>query len=549
MKYFRWTSTGYLALFVSFLLACQSSTDQQKPTSETELSQTDTSPGGMVSAAHPLATKAGVEMLRQGGNAVDAAVASAFALAVVEPSMSGLGGRLQAIVRLPDGTVKGVDATTQAPLTYDAATAPKAPYGYATIGIPGVVAGLTKLLADYGSLPLSTVIQPAIGYAENGYELLPMAAARHHSQQDRLKEFAGSSKYFLKADSSTYAAGELFVQKDLANTLRQIADGGGDAFYKGAIAEKIAQDMEANGGIITQEDLAGYEARDAEVLHSEFEGYDVYGLSMPSYGAITLEILNLIEQMPEPEDEDDWAANLYQAMELGYQDRRHQTEDSIPILITDEYAQALLAGTSETTALKSNNSTNIPASWRAEMGHTTHLSTADSSGMMVALTQSLGPNMGSKVATDGLGFLYAVTLGGYLGEFEPGQRAASHISPMVLSQGDEPFLALGAAGGSRIPTAIVSVISRVVDQQKSLEEALALPRVYADEDTVLLEMHSAEGWNDETVKAIEAHGFNVKEIAEEARFGRVHAVIYNPETKTFTGVADPDWEGAAGAPE
>ncbi|MEQ9439371.1 MAG: gamma-glutamyltransferase [Cyclobacteriaceae bacterium] len=542
---------GYVILLISLLLACQPSPEQKEVASEASSPQVATSRQGMVSAAHPLAMKAGVKMLHQGGNAVDAAVATAFALSVVEPSMSGLGGRLQAIVRLPDGSVQGVDATTQAPLTYDAATAPKAPYGYATIGIPGVVAGLTKLLEDYGSLPLSTVMQPAIDYAENGFELLPLAAARHHAQQARLKEFSGSSKYFLKADSTTYQAGEQFVQEDLANTLRAIAEGGRDAFYQGAIAEKIAQDMAANGGIITREDLAGYEALDADILESAYQGYSVYALSMPSYGAITLEILNLLEQMPQPEDEDDWAANLYQAMALGYQDRKHQTEDSIPILITDDYATTVLENALDGEALSTRMqpTTTIPESWRADVGHTTHLSTADSSGMMVALTQSLGPNMGSKVATDGLGFLYAVTLGGYLGEFAPGQRAASHISPVVLSQGEEPFMVLGAAGGSRIPTAIVSVISRVVDQQQSLEEALAAPRVYPDEDTVLLEMHSAERWNDETVNAIEAHGFNVKEVEEEARFGRVHAIIYDPETHTFTGAADPDWEGAAGAPE
>ncbi|WPP49075.1 gamma-glutamyltransferase family protein [Catalinimonas niigatensis] len=541
----------FLSLFLCLILGCQNAEQfaetavQEQPS----LSQSAQAPGGMVAAAHPLATAAGQSMLEAGGNAVDAAVAAAFTLAVVEPSMSGLGGRLQAIVRLPDGRIQGVDATTQAPLSYDAKHAPQGSYGYPTIGIPGVVAGLTKLLEEHGSLPLNKVMAPAIRYAEEGFALLPGEAARHALALEEIQEFEGTSKYFLKEDTTTYGEGEVWVQKDLANTLSAIAEGGSEVFYRGAIAEKIIADIQAHGGVLSLEDLASYEARNSDILSSTYHGKEVYALSMPSYGAITLEILNILETLPMQDTSGaEWDSHMYLAVERAYEDRWNQTEDSIPILISKAYAQKVaeqLAVPNLLSQMKPKGA-KLPDSWLAAQGHTTHLSTADSSGMMVALTQSLGPNMGSKVVSPGLGFLYAVTLGGYLGDFEPGQRAASHISPVILTQNDQPYMALGAAGGSRIISAITSVTSRVIDQQMSLTDALAAPRVHPDDaDSIFVETHTGEGWKDEVLQALEAKGYRINEVPDIARFGRVHAVMYDAETKQFVGAADPDWEGAA----
>ena len=190
----------------------------------------------------------------------------------------------------------------------------------------------------------------------------------------------------------------------------------------------------------------------------------------------------------------------------------------------------------------------LPEAWQTEMGHTTHLSTADASGMMVALTQSLGPNMGSKVAAPGLGFLYATTIGKYLRMTEPGQRASSHISPFLITKEGEPFMALGAAGGSRIVTAITAVTSRVIDHQLPLEEALAAPRVYPDKDTILVEVHEGPTWKKKELEQLESYGFPIKPLDRPGRFGRVHAVQYDPVKKLWIGAADPDWEGAVDGP-
>ena len=514
--------------------------------------QTDQSKNGVVSAAQPLASKAGVMMLEKGGNAVDAAVASAFALAVVEPSMSGLGGRLQAIVRLPNGEVHGVDATTQAPMNYDTAQTPPVRFGYGVIGIPGVVAGLTKLHKEHGSLPLEVVMKPAIRLAKRGFRLLPGEAKRQAGALEQLQQFEGSRQYFLR-DGKTRQAGEKWVQKDLAHTLHEIAHHGRDAFYKGEIAEQIVADFQANGGILTRKDLADYEALNSIIVKGSYHGHDLHGLWLPSFGAITIELLQILENLPMGELEGaDWASAVYQAIDLAYKDRRKQkvsNRDSImEVLLSKSRAEKLAAKINingpEGTGFIENG---LPESWGAVDGHTTHFATADGNGMMVAITQSLGPNMGSKVATPGLGFLYAVTLGKYLGVYEPGHRASSHISPFIITKDGQPYAALGAAGGSRIVTAIAQVTTRLIDHGLTLENALEAPRVHPDTALILLETHEGSGWMKKEVEELKKRGFGVKEIPDRGKFGRVHAVLYDEKKKVWIGGADPDWEGAVGA--
>ena len=510
--------------------------------------QNDIATNGMVSAAQPLATLAGQQMLKKGGNAVDAAVAAAFALSVVEPSMSGIGGRLQAIIRLPNGEVHGIDATTEAPMRYDTATSPIVRYGYGVIGIPGVVAGLTKLHGEHGTLPLETVMKPAIKYAEKGFPILKGEAMRHASAAELMKQFEGTRLHFMK-NGTTYKEGEKWVQKELANTLSLIAKGGRDAFYKGEIARKIVADFQSKGGILTMEDLANYEARDSRILSGTYRGHDLHGLWIPSFGAITIEIMKILEALPMDElDETDYALSIAQAIELAYKDRKAQlvvnTDSIINVLTSTENGTKLAK---EIKLLNHGIGTidrEVPDAWLADEGHTTHLSVADESGLMVALTQSMGPNMGSKVVSPDLGFLYAVTLGRYLGVYLPGQRAASHISPMLVSKDGKPFMALGAAGGSRIPSAIISVLSRMIDQDMSLGNALKAARVYHDGKELYIEAHEGSGWKSSYTAAIEKAGFPVKVLDTKARFGRVHAVHYDAERKTWIGGADPDWEGA-----
>ena len=549
------------ALLASILFISSCQTDNRiENTNLATSNQYSKSTEGMVSSANPLATAAGKEILEQGGNAADAAVATAFALAVVEPEMSGLGGRLQAIIRTGSGDLHGIDATTQAPMTYDPKTAPQAKYGYAVIGIPGVVAGLTKLNKDYGSLPLKVLMAPAIKYAEEGINLLPGQAMRHAGYAKMLLESEGAKQYFIRSnDTVTYGSNDLLVQKDLAKTLKMIAENGPDAFYKGEIAEKMVADIAEHNGAVTMESLADYEALDSKILSGSYRGHEVYGLWMPSFGAITIEILQILENLPMGQYTDaEWASAIYQAIKIAYEDRFKQISmadgkyllDVGEHLIEKEYAkeqaQRIQIGVPAEASILEYKQEKYLA-YSDKLSHTTHLSVADKNGMVVSLTQSLGPLLGSRVATPGLGFLYAATLGGYLGPMQPGQRAASHISPMILTTGGEAYMGIGAAGGARINSAIIQVISRVVDQNLNLYEALEAARVHPLKEGLAIETHDSMAWHPDDLQFLRDNGFLLEEVALAFKFGRVHAVM--KEGDKWVGAADPDGEGAARGPD
>ena len=531
---------------------------------EPATSQVARSSLGMVVAAQPLATAAGVEMLERGGNAADAAVAAAFAISVVEPSMNSIGGRTQILVHAPDGGLHGIDATTQAPATYDPDKAPQAGYGYPTVGVPGAVAGLTRLLAEHGTLPLATVMEPAIRYAAEGFTLLPGEAARQASAVEQLKESEGARLYYLKPDGSPYQAGDLLVQSDLASVLRRIASGGAEAFYGGEIAEAIAADVTAAGGHVTAASLAEYRAEDARVVRGSYRGHELVGTFTPAAGAMTIGVLQIIENFDmAAADELTWAAIVGQALALGFEAARtHRGPDAWELLASRDWAREqaerirlpVMAAAAAASA-PGWNPAYLPGP--DDQGHTTHLSTADAGGLAVSLTQTIGPAMGSKIATPGLGFLYAATLGGYLGRLEPGERARSNISPLMVFEDGEPVLVLGAAGGARIVSAVVQAVCRVIDQGLPLPEALAAARVHpmggslnapGAESGFQMETSPGIGWSPDVVSGLGELGFAVAEIPATGAFGRIHGISYDAATSTWTGAADPDWEGSAAAP-
>ena len=506
------------------------------------------SKNGMVVTGHPLATKAGVDILAKGGNAVDAAVAAAFTLSVVEPSMNGIGGRNQILIYSPETGYHGIDGTTAAPHDYDYENAPKKRYGYPSIGIPGVVKGLTKAQADFGSLALKFVMNPAIEIADKGHALIAGEAIRQSMVNKQLNEFEGTRQHFLQTDGSPMVPGQWFVQKDLANVLQAIADNGPDVFYSGWIAEKIVADNQANGGVLSMKALAEYEAEVSHIVTGSYRGYNLSALWMPSFGAITIEALHILESLSDDLTNNlDWGEAVYHAIESAYLDRKNQKSLlDAEKLTSKKWAEKRAAEIHNEQAFVDWD--DLPESFTAPMGHTTHLTVVDKNGMVVSLTQTVGTIMGSKVVTPGLGFVYAQTLGGYLGEVKPGQRAASHISPIIVSKDGSPILALGAAGGARIPSAIVAVISRVIDQDHSLEKAMVLPRVYPQKEGIDLEWTGVDGWTSADSIYYTEMGHAVTIQKQKGKFGRVHAIIKNNKTGEWIGVADPDWEGSAGAP-
>ena len=561
-------SSRCLALSLVLLWGCGGTAPTRvEPTTD----QVAQSSRGMVVAAQPLATAAGVEMLERGGNAADAAVAAAFAVSVVEPSMNSIGGRTQILVRTAEGSFHGIDATTQAPDTYDPDTAPQAGYGYPTVGLPGAVAGLTRLLREHGTLPLATVMEPAIRYASEGFALLPGEAARQASAAEQLRESEGATLYYIEPDGSPYDAGDHFVQSDLAMVLRRIASGGPDAFYRGEIAKAMADDIVGAGGHVTAAALAGYRAEDARVVRGSYRGHELVGTFTPAAGAMTIGILQIIENFDMAgADETTWASVVGQALALGFEAARtHRGPDAWQLLTSQEWAReqaervrlpVAAAAMEPEPAAAPWSSPEPAATWLAgpdDDGHTTHLSAADADGMAVALTQTIGPAMGSKIATPGLGFLYAATLGGYLGRLEPGERARSNISPFMVLDGGDPMLVLGAAGGARIVSAVVQAVCRVVDQGLSLPEALAAARLHpmqgslnspGSESGFQMETSPEIGWSSDAIAELRQLGFAVQEVPRAGAFGRIHGMSYDAATSFWTGAADPDWEGSAAAP-
>ena len=536
--------------------------------------QVASSSDGVVVAAQPLAAEAGAQMLEAGGNAADAAVAAAFAVSVVEPSMNSIGGRTQILVRLPDGAFAGIDATTQAPVTYDPETAPQASYGYPTVGVPGAVAGLARLLREHGTMSLEAVMAPAIALAEDGFALLPGEAARHAAGAEQLAEFEGSRAHFLTEDGAARAAETVFAQPDLAATLRAIAAGGEDAFYRGAIAERMAADMEANAGAVTAESLAAYEALDARIVRGSYRGHELVGTDVPASGAVTIGILHILEHFDMAAlEEESWAALVGTAIARAFEERteaRRNGHGDFSFMTGKDWAAAVAAGIEVPGATRHAAGSAVPlpagvaaappedtrpageadwddSGWGPARSHTTHLSTADGAGMYVSLTQTIGPNLGSKVATPGLGFLYAATLGGYLGRMEPGERARSSISPLMVLADGEPVLVLGAAGGARIISAVVQAVLRVVDQGMGLPEALAAARVHPIDGGIAMETSPGIGWAGEDIAEV-ASWMLVQEVEREGAFGRIHGIWMDPATGEAVGVADPDWEGAAIVP-
>ena len=495
----------------------------------------------IISSAHPLASLAGKEIYEMGGNAFDAAVAAAFSLAVVEPSMSGIGGRLQSIFQTQDGIISGIDASTEVPILYKP-TEEKHSYGYPTIGIPGVVAGLVKLQKDNGVLTLKEVLGPSIRYAKEGFLILPGEALRQKMAIEKINEFEGTRHHFLKSDNTSYKAGDLLIQKDLSMVLQKIANQGHKGFYEGEVAQKIVSDVQKNGGILTLDDLKNYKALTSRIVEGRYQGHEIHSLYLPSFGAITIQILQILDNLSSAKTEEEWAVNIGKATEIAYQQRKNQiNEDSLQLILSYDRAKIFANKIENNTKMTFNfDYKNSPKSWVAKIGHTSHLTAADANGNIVSLTQTIGPNMGSKVASKGLGFIYAVTLGGYLGDYKPGDRANSHISPTLISKNNSPVLALGAAGGSRIITAVTQVTSRYIDQKNTLKKSLMLPRVYPFEDSLWIEDHSGvKELNAELDITINPY----KMIDKIARFGRVHAIALDSINNMWIGAADPDWEG------
>ncbi len=527
---------------------------------------------GMVSSQEARATRIGVEVLRRGGNAVDAAVAVGFALAVTLPRAGNLGGGGFMLVHLAEeGRTLAIDYREMAPA---AATRDmyldeagevidqKSWYTRHAVGVPGTVAGLAYALERYGTMSLAEVLAPAIALADGGMVVTADLSASLAARQERLTRFPATAEIFFHEDGSPVRPGERLVQADLAWSLRQIAENGPAAFYRGAIAERIAADMAAHGGPITLEDLANYRVVQRATVRGSYRGYEIHSMPPPSSGGVhLLQILNLLEPYPLGELGANGAETIHlmaEAMKLAYADRSQHLGDPdfwpVPVagLTSKAYADSLRPAIDRGRARPAAEiAAGDPAPY--ESHETTHYSVMDRRGNAVSNTYTLNFGYGSGIVAAGTGILlnnemddfsskpgvpnaYGL-IGGEANAIEPGKRPLSSMTPTIVLKNGQPFLATGTPGGSRIITTTLQVLLNVIDHGMNVAAATNAPRVH--HQWLPDELRVEQGLSPDTLAALTALGHS---IAEKNAMGSTQSVLRAEDG--FHGASDPRRPGA-----
>ena len=469
---------------------------------------------GMVVSARVEASEAGVAMLKQGGNAVDAAVATGFALAVVYPRAGNIGGGGFMVIRTDDGAETTIDYREKAPMEasrtmYQDESGEVVPQrsreGYLASGVPGSVAGLLKALEEHGTMTRAQALAPAIRLAEDGFRLSQRQANDFNSRYETFAKYPGTKRYFTKGSKDQYyEAGALFVQEDLAAVLKRVRDQGRAGFYQGETAELIVDEMERGNGLISHADLQDYRAVEREPVRANYRGYNVISMGPPSSGGVALaQLFNAVEpyDIAEMGYQSSAAVHLMgEAMRRVYADRAKWLGDSdffdVPLsgLTDPAYMQQRMQNfdPNQTTPTETIDHGNPLA---FESTETTHYSVVDGDGNAVSVTTTLNGSYGSKVVVDGAGFflnnemddfsakpgvpnMYGL-VGSEANAIEPEKRMLSSMSPTIVEDPDgELFMVIGTPGGSTIITTVFQVILNVIDHGMNIQEAVAAPRVH-----------------------------------------------------------------------
>ena len=523
---------------------------------------------GMVVTQNHLASQVGADILRRGGNAIDAAVATGFALAVVLPRAGNIGGGgFMTLWLAEEERALVVDYREVAPLLatpedfVDASGNPDEELkrkGAKSVAVPGSVAGFAMAHEKYGSLPWAELLEPAIALAEEGFTVTPFLADTLAAYADWLPQDAATAKVFYPG-GLPMGVGDTLVQEDLAGTLRRIRDQGKDGFYKGRVANLIVAEMEAGGGLITHDDLASYQAVVRDAVHGNYRGYDIYSVAPPSAGGVVLvQMLNILEGFPLSEMGAGGAESIHvmaEAMKRAYADRSRHIADPafayVPAegLTSKAYARTLAAEIDPegraTTAQEI--SPGDPA--RYESPDTTHYSIADAQGNLVSNTYTLNYSFGSGLTVDGTGILLNNEMDDFVldtsvansygllapesSRVEGGKRPVSSMTPTIVIRDGEPYLAVGTPGGSHITTAVLQTIVNVVDHGLNIAEAIHRPRFHHQWRPDLLQLET--GFSPDTIALLRSREHNI-DLLEWASCS-VQAVMI--ENGLFFGGADP----------
>lgn len=526
---------------------------------------------GMVVTQNAIATEVGTEILRKGGNAVDAAVAVGFALAVTLPRAGNIGGDGFMLVHMagPGETIV-IDFRSVAPAAArlnmfvdgKGKETPQASRGYRASAVPGTVAGLALAHKRYGRLPWKDVVMPAWRLAAEGVVLTPDEAFVFSWAQERMTESAAGQRTFYKPGGELFRAGEVLRQPDLAWSLKQIADNGADAFYRGEIARRFVADMKAHRGLITLEDLAAYRPVVREPLVGTYRGYTVATTPPASSGGATLlQMLNTLESFDLKALGGAGSSGalhvMAEAMKLAYADRYRHLGDTdfvkVPLkgFISKAYG-AQQASRIDVNRAKPAKALGAGDPWKFESPSTTHYSIADAAGNAVSTTYTLGADFGSGVMVEGTGFVLNNQMNNYSHEqaveaarksgamppnaMAPGKRMLSTMMPTLVFKDGKPWLVTGTPGGSTIIDTVLQVIVNVIDFDLNVAEATHQPRIFqAATDTLEVEPN----FNPDTVAALRAKGHPVK--AAET-MGSAQSIMI--DKGLFLGAADPRRPGA-----
>lgn len=524
---------------------------------------------GVVAAANPEASKIGVEIMKKGGNAVDAAVATAFAISVFEPNASGIGGGGFMLIRMAKtGKTVVIDYREKAPakatpdmfvldengkVVNDEITV-----GGKASGVPGTVAGLLTALEKYGTMKRADVMAPAIKHAGEGIIVSKNLEGIIQDNYEKLVKFDAAAAVYLK-DGLPYEAGDKLVNKDLAATLTKISKEGKKAFYEGEVAKKIADEVQKQGGLITVEDLKNYTIEEREPVVGKYRDYTIISCPPASSGGTHIvQLLNMVENYDlkamgdnTPESWHVWAESMKQA----FADRAEYMGDTayvkVPLkgLTSKEYAKELVK---KIDLEKAGKDIKIGDPSKYESGSTTHFSVMDKDGNMVAVTQTINYFFGSGVVVPGTGIMMNNEMDDFVPQknmknsIEGGKRPLSSMSPtLVLDLKNRPLMTIGSPGATRIIPAVALTISNVIDHGMTLQEAINAPRIAQFQSGKL----NAEGrMSFESYNKLQemGHEINMRGTYDNY-FGGVQGIMMDYDTKTLQGGADPRRDGQAAA--
>jgi len=510
---------------------------------------------GAVSSAHRLATEAGIDILRRGGNAIDASVGAGFVLAVVYPQAGNIGGGGFMVIHLKDGKNTSIDYREKAPLLasrnmyIDAngeIISGLSTIGSMAAGVPGSVAGMLYTLEKYGTMNRASILKYAIDIADTGFIVEDRLAEAVRNCNREFERFDGSRILF----GTGFKAGEKFVQKDLAETLRRISSEGRDGFYKGTTAQLIVDEMRSSNGIISFEDLTLYEPKERDVVRGTYKGYEIISMGPPSSGGISLiYLLNILENYDIRSmgyGSRETVQLMTEAMRRVYADRSEFMGDldfvnvPIDILTSKVYAERRMQDFKPGEATNSETVKPGDAYYR-ESDQTTHYSVADSYGNLVSATTTLNDVFGNKVVVQGAGFLLnnemddfsskpgTPNLYGLVGNeanaIEPGKRMLSSMTPTIIFKNSKPFLITGSPGGGRIITTVLQSFLNLAEHGRSLKDAIDLPRFHHQWLPDEIQMESSFS-DEQTRKDLSNMGYKIKNISD---FGRVDAIYFEDD--------------------